>query len=824
MKTSTANSPFPLFSIAVLSATALSYEILLTRLFAIIQYHHFAYMIISLALLGYGISGTLLSLFRDTVTRLYRPFFLGNIALFSVSTLACFLLAQKLAFNAELMLWDYSQSLRLFMTYLFLMLPFFFAANAIGLSLMMYGRHIGKIYAADLLGAGVGSICIVGLLFMLPPEKVLPVLATAGLLSALLACWELKAFHLKTVSAFVGMIIVVLILPGQWLALELSPYKGLPQLLRVQDTKIITSKSSPLGVIHVVESPGLPLRYAPGLSLNATTEPPPQLAVFTDGDGMTAINAAVKDNAQLSFLDQQTSAAAYHLVKPAQVLVLGAGTGNDILQARYHQAGTIDAVELNPQITQLMTEEYASYSGNLFKQTGINLHIQDARGFISNTGKQFDLIQTSLLDSHGASSAGLYALNENYLYTVEAIKQYLEHLKPDGYLSITRWIKLPPRDSLKIFATVIEALRDAGISNPGKQLVLIRSWQTSTLLVKNGIVSERDIGKLLVFCNDRLFDTAYYPGINIAQTNIYNILREPYFYQGATALLGNNAHTYLQQYKFDLTPATDDQPYFSNFFKWKLLPEIMSLKESGGMPLMEWGYIILIATLLQAMLTSAVLILLPLFAGKTRRINTQSTAALSLVYFTALGLGFLFIEIAFMQKFTLFLHHPLYSISVTLAASLVFAGWGSNMSKQWQMKWDFAKSIKLAVTGIVICGALYLLMLDSIFVAAMGIPTFLKIIIAGLLIAPLAFCMGIPFPLALSYLNEKHPQLIPWAWGVNGCASVISAVLAMLLAIHAGFTAVIICALGLYLCAWLVFSTIIRKGIDNNPGRNTANH
>ena len=207
------------------------------------------------------------------------------------------------------------------------------------------------------------------------------------------------------------------------------------------------------------------------MSLNATQEPPRQLAVFVDGDGMSAINQQVDSKEQLAFLDQQTSAAVYHLTTPSHLLVLGAGTGNDILQARYNNVINIDAVELNPQMTELMMVDYADFSGNLFNQPGIKLHIQDARGFITNASRQFDTIQIALLDAHSASSSGLYALSENYLYTVEAIKEYITHLQPNGYLSITRWIKLPPRDSLKLFTTLAQDdgnLHRQGTECPGK--------------------------------------------------------------------------------------------------------------------------------------------------------------------------------------------------------------------------------------------------------------------------------------------------------------------------------------------------------------------
>jgi len=343
----------PRLSIAIISAAALSYEILLTRLFSIIQYHHFAYMIISLALLGYGISGTVLTLFNKPFSENFIRVYLASIILFAVSMILCFLIAQQIPFNAEEVLWDWRQPLWLFVIYLLFMLPFLFAAIAIGLALMCFGRQISRLYAADLLGAGTGSVLIIVLLFVVMPDRVLPFLVAIAISAVLVAGWELQIRFSRWQWGLVILVILPFLIPSQWLALNISPYKGLPQLLKIESTRIVDSRSSPLGLLQVVESPVIPLRFAPGLSLKNDIEPPAQLAVFTDAGGMTVINQKTASPEQLSFLDQQTSAAVYHLRKAESVLVLGAGTGNDVLQASYHQVPKIDAVELNYQLVDL---------------------------------------------------------------------------------------------------------------------------------------------------------------------------------------------------------------------------------------------------------------------------------------------------------------------------------------------------------------------------------------------------------------------------------------------------------------------------------------
>jgi spermidine synthase len=524
---------------------------------------------------------------------------------------------------------------------------------------------------------------------------------------------------------------------------------------------------------------------------------------------MTVINQNRGDIKQFSYLDQVTSALPYHLNKPGEILVLGTGGGSEVLQARYHGVNQIDAVEINSQIISLIRNNYAQFSGNIYNNDSTRVHIAEARGFVSGAPNTYDLIQLALLDAFNASSAGLYALSESYLYTIEAMQLYLKKLSPNGYLSISRWVKLPPRDSLKLFATAVEALKRNGHRDVAQRVILIRSWQTSTLLIKNGLFSPQEISDLQDFCKDRSFDLAYYPGMSAVEANRYNRLQQPIFYQATQAILGDQHDAYLNNYKFNIWPATDDRPYFFNFFKWSVLPEIITLMGRGGLLLLEWGYLILIATLLQALFASLVLIIFPLLF--LRRASTpENEPGVSrwrvFGYFFALGLAFLFIEIAFIQKFILFLHHPLYAISVVLTAFLMFAGFGSAFSKRYSRDGNQRWGIRLSVIGIILFSLMYLLLLSPLFSLLLDWPGLIKIGITVALIAPLGFFMGLPFPLGLSLLADSGQQLVPWAWGVNGCASVISAVLATLLAIHFGFTVVVILALLLYVVATFIMA------------------
>lgn len=802
----------PTLAIGMMAATALGYEVLLMRLFSIIQWHHFAYMIISLAMLGYGMSGTFLAINKQRLLPRFGHVFVVNQALFAVSAVCCFLLAQQLPFNPEAILFDVTQPLWLLLMYFLFCLPFFFAANCTGLALAYFNTQVGRLYAADLIGAGLGSVAIIALLFVVFPSKALQILGCMGFGSIALAWWEMHKEHPGLSRRLLaGMVLLAglpLVLPADWLALQLSPYKGLSQTLNIHGTRLLGQTSSPLGLISVVESTEIPLRHAPGLSLVAEKAPPRQLGVFVDGDNMTAIAARATARSQQDYLDQVTSALPYHLVAPEAVLVLGAGGGAEVLQARYFNARQIDGVELNSQMIDLVQSRYGEFAGNLYNSPGVRIHIAEARGFVARQSQQYDLIQLALLDSFSASAAGLYALNESYLYTVEAIVEYLQHLSTQGLLSITRWVELPPRDSLKLFATAIEALKRTGALKPEAQLIMIRGWQTATLLVKNTPFTQVEINRMRQFCEQRLFDVAYYPGISSSEGNRFNVMPQPYFTQATRALLGGERDTFLSRYKYDLHPATDDRPYYFHFFKWRLLPELLALQGQGGMGLLEWGYLLLAATLVQAVTFSTILILLPLWLLRRRAsqpVYVQGRFAM-FGYFFALGLGFLFLEISMMQKFSLFLQNPLYAAAVVISSFLVFAGLGSRYSARWATQSHIRPTVMRAIACIASIALLYLAGLTPLFDHLLALPTWVRIVLSVLLIMPLAFCMGMPFPLGLSRLSACAPAEIPWVWGVNGCASVLSAILATLLAMQIGFSGVVVSAILIYALAGFCIS------------------
>ena len=797
--------PGVFIAVALLSAGVLGYEILLARLLAIVHWHYFAYMIIAVALLGFGAAGSLVAVLQRPLLERFRWSFGGAALGFGAGAPLAFALAQSLPFNALEIAWDRAQPGWLFALYLVLSLPFLSAALALALAFRMHAARAGALYRMDLVGAGLGALGMVVLLDALAPADALRVVGGLGAASGgIVLLSSGGADRLGRGGALLAVaagLALPAALPDHWLRPQPSPYKGLSLALTAPESRIVAERHGPLGWIAAVESPRVPFRHAPGLSLMAEAGPPAQIGLFTDGGAPSAITPA---DADLRYLEAETAALPYHLLdRPPRVLVLGAGGGAEVLRALQLGARAVDAVELNPDVLALVRDVLADAPGASWEGGTVRTHVADARSFAARSSEQWDLIQIALVDSFSAAAAGVHALDESLLYTVEALGVFLDRLAPGGVLAVTRWLKLPPRDSLKLLWTARQALEARGADDPASRLAMIRGWKTTTLAIGARPFERGAVAGLRAFAAAQGFDLVWHPGLAEGDANRHNRLAAPEFHRGAAAILGPDPEGFAARYKFALRPATDDRPFFFHTLKWSTLPELLALRAQGGLPLVEWGFVILVATLVQGAIAAALLILLPLLALRTPRGAAAAEPARwrVAVFFASLGLAFLFVEIAFMQRFAVFLGHPLYAIAVVLAGLLVFAGLGAGAIDQVARLAGGRPPITVAAAGIALVVGAYLGLLPWVFESAQGWPVAARIAVALALLGPVGFLLGMPFPLGLKALGARAPALVPWAWGINACASVVSAALATFIALHVGFTPVLGCALVLYAVA-----------------------
>ena len=794
-----------LLAVALLAAASLAFEVLLMRLFSILQWHHFAYMIISLALLGYGASGTLMAFLGEGLLhRFERAWSLLAVG-FALSMPLVFLLAEQVPFNPLELLWDPWQWLWLAVVYLLLMLPFLLVALLIGISFARYGKRIGAIYGADLLGAGVGALAVVALLYWGFPRQLLLLLTVVALAGASLGAWVMKRSRLALASVLLALLLVGTVRQG--VPLSPNPFKTLQQQLQVMGTRVLGEYSSPLAKLTVVESQQVPLRYVPGLSLNAPQSPPDQLGLFVDGDAMMAITRVAGDPGSLAFLAWTPEAAAWELLPDRpRVLALGAGTGMPVLRALHLGAREVHAVEVNGQVVALMRGPFAAYSGDLYDRPGVHVVTAEARHHVRNSNMLFDLVELPLLDAFNAASAGLYAVSESYVYTVEALREYLQRLAPGGLLSVTRWVRLPPREGVKLFAMAVEALEKEGIADPGRHLIWIRGWNTATLLVRTTPFSQAEVERLARFARSRSFDLAWAPGLAREEVNRFNRLPRPWFYDAARSILGKERRSFYRDYRFHVEPATDDRPYFYRFFRWNLLPEMVRMRRQGSTFLQETGYLVLVITLAQALLLAGLLLILPLRLQRGGRAPGWRQHG----YFFFVGLGFMFIEIIAIQLFIRYLAHPVYAVAVVLSAFLVFAGLGAWVS----LKVKSGRRRRVTGLAVLVAGLLavsYPALLDLLVATTHGGSDALRILVSLFFIAPLAFAMGFPFTLGLSEVAGAGRLYVPWAWAVNGFASVLGTTLATLAAVHLGLQRVLLLAALFYLLAWCCWPVVSAK-------------
>jgi len=798
-------------AIFIISACTLAMELVLVRVFAIGHWHHFAHLVISTALLGFGSAGTFVTIFaRSLKKHFHKSLWFFAIGL-SLLTPVVFVLAQKVGLDELQLIWDKRQIVYLFAYYLLFFVPFFFAAAFIALTFTHYTDRAHRLYFFNMAGSGFGAAAALGLLYSNRPEDVLLLISLVGCISALLVSFKLSTkYQIATLILAVSVAVTFSSKGPVKLEVQISPNKSLVYYRALPDYELVATRYSPLGRIDCVSASTI--RNFPSLSMTYRGTLPEQMLIITDAEGSSAVSN-ITDISSQTWCDYTTDALSYHLLADPSVCIIGAGGGSDVIKALALKARQVTAVEMNPQIVELMQNDFAAFSSGLYLRDDVNIVVDEARTFLQTTDQKFDIINIAMLDSFTASAAGVYSLNESHLYTIQAVDQMLSTLDSNGILSITRMLKNPPRDCIKMFATVTETLRNRGISDPRQNIIMIRNWAAATILVSPSPFTPAQLEQTITFTEKRSFDLVFTPGIKLSDTNKYHVLPERFYYEAAQKMLSPDYRRFYDDYLYNITPATDDRPYFFDFFKLKALPALIKAMPRNWLVFSEWGYIVLVATLLQAVIAGGILILIPLWLAKPLK-QVLSKKAPTFIYFLLIGLGYMFLEMAFIQKLTLLIGHPVFAVGVTLSGFLVFSGLGA-LSAGVLVKIfpDNIKSefiIRFAVTGIIVVGLIELIIFDLAFGSLIGMTRPARIVMALLMICPLAFFMGMPFPTALKQIALYRNALVPWAWGINGFASVIAAVLGTVLAISFGFTILSLLALVLYFLAAAVAKMLCR--------------
>ncbi len=770
-------------TIFFLSAGSLAFQVTLTRIFSLAQWYHFAFMAISLALLGIGASGSFLHVapknFKERLPRLIPSFSVA----FSLSVLFSYLAANFIPFDSYRIAWEPIQFLYLLSYFLAISLPFFWSGLSVGASLAAFPARSATLYATSLAGSAFG--CLLPLILM-PAAGGEGSVALCALLGIPGWLTSLGKKHKILTLPLTLLLLLLAFKPLPFFEIRLSPYKDLSLALNYKGTRLLARRWNAFSRVDVVDMPTL--HSAPGLSLAFTGNIPPQKAIFIDGSDPSPVTAPIN----LEFLDHTPSVLPYLLRPQAKALILESRGGFEVLTALHSKnVSTITAVEGNPLVIWAVQEFLGEFSGKIYSHPQVKAVSVEGRSFLKSTQEKFDLIILSLADSRKVIASGAFSLSENYLYTVEAFEDYLNHLTDGGILVIHRWFQVPPSESVKVAALAIKALKRAGIEDPASHIIALRSWSTVLVMVGKRPFTSKEVEEVRAFCRGR-FDLIYYKGMREEEANIYNILPEPYHYRAFVELL-EKGDGFIRAYPFDISPPTDDRPFFFHFFRWVQTPYIFRMMGKVWMPFGGSGYLVLLILLGAAAFAALILIILPLkLAPPPKGIPTVAWAG-AFSYFGFLGLGYILIEVPLIQKFILFLDRPVYAFSVVVAALLVSSGVGSLFSER--MPWG------ISLLTISFLALFYPWGIAKVFPQLMGLPLALRLLLAGLALLPLGFFMGVPFPRGVREVGKRWPELLPWAWGVNGSLSVISSIMATMLALSFGFRWVLVGGSAAYLGA-----------------------
>ncbi|MCJ7737608.1 MAG: hypothetical protein MUQ10_09905, partial [Anaerolineae bacterium] len=687
----------------LLSASSLAFEIVLTRIFSVGQFYHFAFMIVSLALLGYGASGTALAIFPKIGRRNRRRTLAWLSRLFSLVVVSSYLFTQYVPFDSFRIALEWRQAVVLSLHYLALALPFFCSGLATALVLAADPQRAGRTYAVNLVGSGVGCLLAVAFPALVGAQGVVLLVAAMGTVAA--AAFSSTASRPQRARVWAGHALTAIVIvlcalaqPG-FLEIRLSPYKSLSYVLLYPDAEVEYQRWNGFSRVDVVRSEAI--RNLPGRGFLCADLPPPQMGLTVDGDDLSPISHLDPGFENAEFTNCLLTALPYRLRPAAETLVLEPRGGFDVLVALAEGARHVTAIEANPLIVEAV-EAQGSWAGDLYHDSRVTPIIEDSRSYVRRTQDQYDVVVLSLTSPQRPVTSGAYSLSEDHRYTAEAFDEYLARLNDGGLLVVTRWLQMPPSESIRAFALAVEALERAG-GDPRVSIVALRSYQQMLIVVKRGTYDLGELEAVREFANSRAFDLVYIPGISAEDTNRFNVLQEPIYHRVCSEIVHTTDRGgWYDTYDFDVRPPSDDRPFFDHFFTWRQAPDMLMMAGTTWQPFGGAGYLVVLALLALAIIAAGGSILLPLAVRRRHDIGRPAGLGAYLMYFALLGLAFLLVEIPLFQQFILLLGQPAYAMATVLFALLIFSGIGSLISTRVPI--GFALGLVPLVVGLYAVG------------------------------------------------------------------------------------------------------------------------
>ena len=780
----------------VVTLATLMYEILLTRIFSVTMWYHYAFMAISIAMFGMTVGALAVYLwpgfFREERTRFHMAWsaLLFSVTMvFSLMILLCFPLV-----TGPSVLALFSMGLN----YAAISIPFAFSGLCVCLALTRFPGRVGPLYAADLAGAAVGCVLLIYTLEITDGPTAVFVAAFFAAMGSFMfliggSLPRLRALALATAGA-IGLFAVY----NTGLASKQQSQLRLMWLKGHLEQPLLYEKWNSFSRITVHRAEGSEKPFGGGLSSRRPVERNvDQLMLLFDGCAASVLTRFSGDIQSLDYMKYDVTNLAHYLRAGADVLVIGVGGGRDILSALAFGQKSVTGVEINQAAVDVVNGRFGEYTGYLNERPGVRFVVDEARSWLARQDRKFDIIQISLTDTWAATAAGAFALAENSLYTVEAWTIFLNKLAPEGVLSVTRWHS----EIRRLTALAAAGLKAAGVDDPRRHIMIVASpppeakgaatEAVATLLVSPTPFSPADVDTLRSLCDRMGFELALWP-------------------QGATdetlaaLATGQNPEQVAADSPLNLTAPTDDSPFFFNMLRLRDVFKRDLRNGASFMSVPSVKAVRILATLLIVVVgLTALCIVAPLWLKAPGPFGAGNMPLLA--FFVCIGLGFMLIEMSMMQRLMIFLGHPTYALSVVLFTLLLSSGLGSYLT-HWVGSggWRGAGGVWL----VLLLGALTGLGLGSpVAVRAFAASeTWRRIAVSAAILAPAGVLMGMPFPLGMKRASQRSAALTPWLWGLNGAASVCASVLSVAIALGSGISAAFWTGLGCYAAGAVAFA------------------
>jgi spermidine synthase len=773
-----------LFGLGLTSFAALLLELALTRLFSVVLFYHFAFLAISIALLGLGAGGVFAYLLKERLAKVSTRSLAARLCIANSIVVFCVL---EIVLHVPVTLTVTGKNfLHLTAVYLWAALPFFLTGLLFSVVFARETWRVSRLYGADLCGGALACLAVVPLLNWIGGPNT--IVAAAAVMAASAMVWAGKPYARRVATVILILFLILIAANHSNRLIDVVYAKGMFR----DPAWVEFARWNALSRVEVD-------RQGPGK------------AIVIDADASTYIMncdlAHWHDSEWERDLMSAPPALANVLRPRGEFAIIGPGGGVDVLRAVANGSPSVTGIEINPIIANtIMRGRYADYALHLYERPEVHIHVTDGRSYLRSTAQTFDVVQMTLVDTWASTAAGAFALSENNLYTVQAFREYFQHLKPGGMIAITRWEFRQPREALRIVAVAMDALHSLGVANPERNFMVASQGPLNedgipvvVLAKKTEFTADEESAVRDHFAKYDSLSPLYLPSDAGKRTS-----HNPF----ANLIASNDPYQFARNYAYNVAPVDDNAPFF--FFTLKAGQILQEGRQRGIDWKVNLGVLVLILVLIISFVAVLGFLILPLALQSSR----QST--LPLLYFVAVGLGYILVEIAFIQRFVLFLGHPTYALTVVIFLLMLSSGAGSLMSRQWLPRTEMAWIPLIVVSGALLADVLFL---PRILIAWVGLAFEYRLLISAMLLAPLGFVMGMPFPTGLRAIamsagldakgeDGNKGNAVEWAWAMNAAASVLGSVLAMVIAIQFGLNVTLACGATAYVLALLLLPAI----------------